>query len=295
MPAMRRFRSWIVAGSLLMAAVGMAAAEPDDLIASLPEKVAVCGSRTIGREEAGRLLRAGLSPRDPLNRDHLRIRLRNILCQEFYRRELIGILEQKGFPPSPELAETMLRKMLLPGVPGFGPLHAGALQQAAADPDRQLKMAVLAMLEKTVPERLTATPAELERAYRENQMRFYRPARLLREIVTAPGTPAGRQALDAVTVRTALGEPGGAAGDEGMLQWQQEELTGVTASGWDTPKLVDGKYRMQRIRLLRPAGFLPFEQASVILRGEIAEAWAGAELMALMNQIAGERPIRFFF
>ena len=96
-------------------------------------------------------------------------------------------------------------------------------------------------------------------------------------------------------MRTALGEPGGAAGDEGMLQWQQEELTGVTASGWDTPKLVDGKYRMQRIRLLRPAGFLPFEQASLILRGEIAEAWAGAELMALMNQIAGERPIRFFF
>ena len=293
---MRRSRSagWFAAFWLGIAAA--VAGEPDDLIASLPEKAAECGSRIVSRAEAGELLRRSLAPGDAFDRDLLRLRLRNAISEEFCRAALSEVLAQRGFAPSQELAETMLRRLLAPGAAWFGELRPEAIRAAAADPARQLQLAVLAMLEKETPERLAVAPAELERAYREDQMRFYRPALLAREVVTAPGTPAGRKALEAVAARTMLGETTAAAvADDPSLVFQRMETASGSAVGWSKPQLAEERYRMERMLPLRPAGFLPFAQAAPLLRAEIGEARARAELQRMMNEYLAAHPVRFHF
>jgi len=288
-----RNRWWFAA---LWLGLTAAAGETEELIASLPEKVAECGSRVVSRAEAGELLRRSLTPGDAFDRDLLRLRLRNAISGEFCRAALVDVLTQRGFAPSPELAETMLRRLLTPGTAWFGELRPEAIRSAAADPARQLRLAVLAMLEKEAPDFLAATPAELERAYREDQMRFYRPALLAREVVTAPGTPEGRRALEAVAARTMLGEATDAAvADDPSLTFRRTETASGAAAGWDRPQLAEERYRMERTLPLRPAGFLPLAEAAPLLRAEIGEARAKAELQRMMDEYLAAHPVRFHF
>ena len=288
-----RSSGWFFALWLGFAAAG---GETEELIASLPEKAAECGTRVVSRAEAGELLRRSLADGDAFDRDRLRLRLRNAITEEFCRAALADMLTRRGFAPSPELAETMLRRILAPGTAWFGELRPEAIRSAAADPARQLQLAVLAMLEKEAPERLNVPSAELERAYREDQMRFYHPALLAREVVTAPGTPAGRRALEAVAARTMLGETTAAAvADDPSLAFQRTETVSGTAAGWGRPQLTAERYQMERVLLLHPAGFLPLKEAASLLRAEIGEARAKAELQRLMNEYLAAHPVRFHF
>ena len=261
--------------------------------AELPEIVARCGERTVGRSEAAALMNGAPAEYAALPRREM---LKKLLTERFCAEAMTRMLTDAGFPPSAEQAEKALNDVYRHYPPGMARPDAGDLHRIAQEERTRLQWAFRRYLEARRPEVFQVPPAEVERYYRENQVRFLLP----RTVTATEYRAAERMPLETLCARARQGEA-----PERVLA----SLPGVTASPaergavpdtmrpgeWSAVAAVPGGYAVSHVSAVRPAGYVPLEQAAPLIREMLIRRRTALELERSLRTVLASEKMEFYF
>jgi len=278
--------SVVAAGLFLLGAAAYAA--------ELPEIVARCGDRTVGREEAARLMRR--APEDPKGlppRDLMKQVLTDLFCAEAMTR----MLTDAGFPPTAEQAEQALTDFFRRCPAGMKRPDPGDLHRIAQEEKTRLLWAYLRYLAARRPELFRIPPQTVERYYREFQTDFLLP----RRVTAVRYLAADASVLTALRARIRQGEA-----PERVLK----SLSGIRAvpvpetdpavaamhaGDWSGVEAAPGGYAVTRVSGETPAGYVPLEQAAPLIRETLILRRAETELRKSLETILAAEKMEFYF
>lgn len=277
--------SAVVAGLFLLGAV---------CAAELPEIVARCGDRTVGRDEAARLMRHAAEEQKSLSRRDL---MKQVLTDLFCAEAMTKMLTDAGFPPTAEQAEQALNDFFRRCPAGMKRPDPGDLHRIAQEEKTRLLWAYLRYLAARRPELFRIPPQTVERYYREFQTDFLLP----RRVTAVRYLAAEKPALTALRARIRQGEA-----SERVLK----SLSGVRAvpvpetdpaaaamhaGDWSEVEAVPGGYAVMYAAAEKPAGYVPLEQAAPLIRETLILRRAEAELRSALETILAAEKMEFYF
>lgn len=221
---------------------------------------------------------------------------RKLAEEALWQHEIAVMLAEQGIKPDRAAAEKYLNSLLYQ-VPEE---RAKALKLAnlhAPDaPDMRLKAALHFYLEKTVPEAIEITAAEIENYYRNNQIRFKKPAQDQIGILETRDLEKAQMARSALLQGSSFdaaarlyGEGRPSKPDQEILQLVRKLRINEVAP----LRKVDGHWQVIQLRSRQEASFFSLEEAAPLIRLELSARKEAYVLSRLLKERLSRKKIRY--